>query len=174
MSTRTRPDPHFYILGVPARLLPLAALPGPLLGALTYALARRLAREAPAPLLALAGALSWYEADLIHVAGHIVSSQLAGAPMDYVNWGIFAINGYRKHDVSPRQHLGRSLGGPLASALAALLYWLAWRALGRSLLGRIALIACIQNAVTAIGSMAPLPIIDGGVIYANLRKLLDT
>ena len=34
--------------------------------------------------LALAGALSWYEADLIHVAGHIVSSTVVGAPMDYI------------------------------------------------------------------------------------------
>jgi hypothetical protein len=163
-------NPHFYILSIPVRLRPIAALPGPLVGALTYGLARRLARESPAPLLALWGALAWYEADLIHVAGHITSSQLAGAPMDYVNWGIFAINGYKQHDVAPRQHIGRALGGPIASALAALVYWLAWRALGRTLLGQIALIGCVENALTAIGSLAPLTLVDGGVIYANLRK----
>ena len=162
--------PHFHILGVPTRLRPIAALPGPLIGVLTYALARRLARESPAPLLALAGALAWYEADLIHVAGHIVSSRIVDAPMEYVRWGIFATNGYSKHDVSPRQHIGRSLGGPIASAMAAIVYWLTWRTLGRTLLGQIALIACIQNTVIALGSLAPLPIIDGGVIYANLRK----
>jgi hypothetical protein len=138
---------------------------------LIYIVARRLARDSPAPLLALASALAWYEADLIHVAGHITSSRLVDAPMEYVRWGFFAINGYTQHDVSPRQHIGRSLGGPIASGVAAIAYWLIWRALGRTLLGQIALIACIQNAVTALGSLAPLPIIDGGVIYANLRKL---
>src|SRR5262245_36253470 len=163
--------PHFHILGVPTRLLPIAALPGALMGALTYALVRKLARGSPARLLALAGALAWYEADLIHVAGHIVSSQLADAPMDYVRWGIFATNGYTRHDVTPQQHIGRSLGGPIASALAAIFYWLAWRTLGGTLLGRMALIACIQNTITALGSLAPLPIIDGGVIYANIRNL---
>ena len=165
-----RHEPHFYILGVPTQLRPIAALPGPLIGALTYILMRRLARESPAPLLALAGALAWYEAALIHVAGHIVSSQTVDAPMEYVRWGIFATNGYTKHDVTPRQHIGRSLGGPIASAVAAIVYWLAWRALGRTLLGKIALIGCIQNTVIALGSLAPLPIIDGGVIYANLGK----
>jgi len=154
---------------VPARLRPSAALPLPVIGALVYLLARKL-REEQAPLLALAGVLSWYEADLIHVAGHIVSSRRAGAPMDEVRWGFLAANGYHDHDVSPQQHIGRSLGGPIASAAAALLYWLAWRALHRTLLGRVALIACVQNALVAIGSMAPLPVIDGGVIYANLRK----
>jgi hypothetical protein len=163
--------PHFHILGVPTRLRPIAALPGLLMAALIYALARRMAREAPAPLLALAGALAWYEADLIHVAGHIVSSQLVDAPMDYVRWGFFATTGYTRHDVTPRQHIGRSLGGPIASGVAAVVYWLAWRALGRTLLGQLALIACIQNTITALGSLAPLPVIDGGVIYANLGKI---
>jgi hypothetical protein len=46
------------------RLQPLAALAG--------------------PLLALAGALSGYEADLIHVVGHIVSSKAVDAPMDNI------------------------------------------------------------------------------------------
>jgi hypothetical protein len=165
-----RHKPHFHILGVPVRLRPIAALPGLLIGALTYALARRLARESPAPLLALWGALAWYEADFIHVAGHITSARLAGAPMDYVHWGIFAINGYTQHDVTPQQHIGRALGGPIASGLAAIVYWLTWRALGRTLLGQMTLIGFVENALTAIGSLAPLPIIDGGVIYANIRK----
>ncbi|HET9221128.1 MAG TPA: hypothetical protein VFO07_01425 [Roseiflexaceae bacterium] len=163
--------PHFHILGVPTRVRPIAALPGLLMAALIYTLARRLARESPAWLLALTGALAWYEADLIHVAGHIASSRLIDAPMDYVRWGFFAINGYAQHDVTPQQHIGRSLGGPVASGLAAIGYWLAWRMFGRTLLGKVALIACIQNTVTALGSLAPLSIIDGGVIYANLRQL---
>ncbi len=42
--------PHFHILSVPTRVRPIAALPGLLIAALIYALARRLARESPAPL----------------------------------------------------------------------------------------------------------------------------
>jgi hypothetical protein len=161
--------PHFHILGVPTRLRPIATLSGLLTGTLTYALARRLNRESPAALLALAGAVAWYDADLIHVAGHIVSSRLVDAPMDYVSWGFFATNGYKQHDVTPQQHIGRSLGGPIASGLAAVIYWVAWRALGRTLLGRIALVACIVNTVVALGSLAPISLVDGGVIYTNLR-----
>ena len=141
------------------------------MAALVYLLSRR--KVPDAPLLALAGALSWYEADFLHVAGHIVSSKVVDAPMDYVRWGILAGSGYRKHDVTPRQHIGRSLGGPIASALAALLYWLAWRAFGTTFVGRAALVACVQNGLVAVGSLAPLPIIDGGVIYANLGKMSD-
>jgi hypothetical protein len=164
--------PHFTLLGVPVRLKPIAALPGVLVGALTYALVRRYAsQDAPALLLGLASALCWYGTDVVHVAGHITSARLAGAPMDYVSWRIFAINGYYDHDVTPRQHIGRAIGGPIASGLAALLCWLLWRVLGRSLLGRLALIGFIQNAFIALGSLMPIPIIDGGVIYANLRKL---
>jgi|RhiMetdeSRZDD1v2_1073273.scaffolds.fasta_scaffold132316_3 hypothetical protein len=163
--------PHFHILGVPTRLRPIAALPGLLMGALVYALARRLTRESSAILLALAGALAWYDADLIHVAGHIASSRLVDAPMDYVRWGFFATNGYEHHDVTPQQHIGRSLGGPIASGLAALTYWLAWRALGRTLLGQMAFVACIENTVVALGSLAPISLVDGGVIYANLRRI---
>jgi hypothetical protein len=96
---------------------------------------------------------------------------MVGAPMDYVRWGILATNGYANHDVSPQQHIGRSLGGPIASGLAALGYWLTWRALGNTLLGKLALVAFLQNGLIALGSLFPLPVIDGGVILANLRKM---
>jgi hypothetical protein len=160
-----------HILGVPVRFHAAAALSGPLIAALVYLLSRRKVPNAPA--LAVAGALSWYEADLIHVAGHIVSSQMVDAPMDYVRWGFLAANGYRVHDVTPRQHIGRSLGGPIASGIAAIVYWLAWQALGSTLLGRAMLVASLQNGLVALGSLAPLPIVDGGVIYANLRSMSD-
>jgi len=167
-----RRNPHFLLLGVPVRLRPIAVVPGVLIGALIYALVRAFSDDKRTSLaLGLASALTWYEADLIHVGGHILSSRMAGAPMDYVRWGIFAINGYANHDVSPQQHIGRSIGGPIASGIAALGYWLAWRALGDTLPGKLALIAFLQNGLTALGSLFPLPMIDGGVILANLRKL---
>ena len=167
-----RRKPHFVLLGVPVRLRRNAVLPGVVVGLLIYALARAFSNDRRTSLaLGLASALTWYEADLLHVGGHILSSRMAGAPMDYVRWGIFAINGYANHDVSPRQHIGRSIGGPIASGLAALGYWLAWRALGNTLAGKLALVAFLQNGLTALGSLFPLPVIDGGVILANLRKL---
>ena len=91
--------------------------------------------------------------------------------MDDVRWGILAGTLYRDNDVTPRQHIGRAIGGPIASGLVALLWWLAWRALGKTLLGRVALVACLQNAFLALGSLLPLSWVDGGVIVANLRKL---
>ena len=104
--------PHFHILGVPTRLRPIAALPGLLMATLIYTLARRLAREYAGAAAGSDGRATWYEADLIHVTGHIASSQLVDAPMDYVRWGFFATNGYTQHDVTPQQHIGRSLGEP--------------------------------------------------------------
>jgi hypothetical protein len=48
---------------------------------------------------------------------------------------------------------------------------LAWRVLDRTLLGQVALIGFAENALTAIGSLAPISLVDGGIIYANLRKM---
>jgi hypothetical protein len=163
---------HFALLGVPVRLRPAAALSGVLAGMLAYVLARLLARgERPSPALGLLGTLTWYDTELAHVIGHIISARMAGAPMSYIRWGFMAMTGYTDHDVTPQQHIGRSLGGPIASGVAALVWWLAHRMLGDTLLGRAAQIAAIQNGLIALGSLLPIPIIDGGVILENLRKL---
>jgi len=149
---------------------PEALLSDLLAGALAYLSARTLPDDQRMPLV-LASIALWPTSELIHTAGHIISARQAGAPMDEVRWSILAGTLYRDNDVTPRQHIGRAIGGPIASGVVALLWWLAWRSLGKTLLGRVALAACLQNAFLALGSLLPLPWVDGGVIVANIRKL---
>jgi hypothetical protein len=147
--------PLFALLGVPVIPRPDLLLPAPLSGALAYAVARRGAYgRGSALVVGVAAALLWYKAELIHVAGHILSSRACDAPMDFVSFGILAGNGYYKHDVTPQQHVGRSIGGPIASGVAAIIYWLLWRARKGRLPGAIAAAGCIQNALLAAGSLA--------------------
>jgi hypothetical protein len=81
------------------------------------------------------------------------------------------VTGYHNHDVSPEQHIGRSLGGPIASALAAVCYHRLRLLLKPKLAKAIAMTGYIENGMISIGSFAPLQQIDGGVIYSNMRKL---
>jgi Zn-dependent protease len=70
---------------------------------------------------------------------------------------------YRKEDVSPEQHQLRAIGGPIASglaAIAALPLWLLSRP--GSLLRDAFSIAAIANGLIALGSLFPIPFIDGG------------
>ncbi len=77
-------------------------------------------------IIGLAAILLWYQTDIVHVIGHIISARLSKAPMDYVKWGIMPLTGYHDHDVTPEQHIGRSVGGPIASALAVVGYQILW------------------------------------------------
>jgi hypothetical protein len=158
------------LLGVRVRVRPEAALSTLLVGGLTYLLARALPQSQRISL-ALSSAVLWPTSGLTHAAGHVISAQQVAAPMDEVRLGILAGTLYRDNDVTPRQHIGRAIGGPLASGAVALLWWLAWRSLGTTPLGRVAQAACLQNAFLALGSLLPLPWVDGGVIVANIRKL---
>src|SRR5262245_27421756 len=158
------------LLGVPVRVRSEVAASSLLVGALTYLLARALPAGQRMSLV-LASVALWPTSELIHTAGHIISARQAGARMDEVRWSILAGTLYRDNDVTPRQQIGRAIGGPIASGAVAQLWWLAWRALGTTPLGRVALAACLQNAFLALGSLLPLPWVDGGVIAANLRKL---
>src|SRR5262245_4706462 len=153
---------QFALLGVPVRVRPEAALSSLLVGALTYLLARALPERQRIPL-ALASATLWPPSGLTHAAGHVISARQIAAPMNEVRLGILAGTLYRDNDVTPRQHIGRAIGGPIASGSVALLWWLAWRALGTTPLGHVALAACLQNVFLALGSLLPLPWVDGGV-----------
>lgn len=163
--------PHFHFLGVPVTVKPIVPIPYTLFGAVIYAVARRMRVPQPG-WTALLGTLVGLEADWLHTAGHVVSARLADAPMDYIRWGLLPVNGYHDQDVTPQQHIGRSVGGLVASAVGALAYWLLWRLLGKTFLGRLALIGLIANLVLLVGGLTPLPFFDGGVILKNVRKLL--
>jgi hypothetical protein len=156
------------VLGLKTDVRPSAALAGLAMGALAYALLP----GGPRRLLGSAlGVALWYEAELNHTLGHVVSARLAGAPIDRLRWGLMLATLYDNNDVTPRQHIGRAMGGPLASALAMLCWWLLWRLSSDRPVGRLALIALAFNTLLTLVSWLPLPWVDGGVILRNIRKL---
>lgn len=159
-------SPRLLLFGFPITLRPTALVSGAL-SALTVAL---VAREHRAALSASAGAL-WYTADCVHVVGHIVSSQAAGAPMDTVDFGLYPKSVYFDNDVSPQQHIGRACGGVLASLLAVLVLITLRRGATNPMPKRLLTIAVAQNSLLLALSLLPVPFVDGGVIYANLLKL---
>ncbi len=121
------------------------------------------ARMARLPLAGL-GALLLGGANLIHSLGHIISARAAQAPVDgllinAVQWTTV----YRDHSIPPEAHIGRAIGGPLAS-LAALVAARAIRPLmpagplGRDLLD----IFLAGNALIGGAAMLPLTSSDGG------------
>jgi hypothetical protein len=157
------------LLGIGIELRPSSLLPGAALAALIYTLLPEDDQRRGAT--ALAGGAFWYEAGVNHVAGHLISSHLAGVPMDRLRWGVFPSTLYDNNDITPQQHIGRAIGGPLGSALSMLCWWLIWRALRGRPGERLALIATLHNTFLALASFLPLPWVDGGVILKNIRRL---
>ncbi len=155
-----------FLLGVPVTLRPIALLcgvPSTLITALV-------ARDNRVLLAAGAGAL-WYVADTTHTIGHIISSRAVDAPIDAVDFGIYPKTVYYNNDVSPQQHIGRASGGLIASLLTALVFALVAWLLPQGVARKLLTIAAIQNAIVLVGGMLPIPMVDGGVIFANVRKL---
>ena len=117
----------------------------------------------------LLGALSvlvLLPSDVGHAFAHTVSARLAGAPMDEI---LLSHNMprtlYVDNSVSPRTHRVRALGGPVFNLLG-LLASVLWRqaASPRSLAREMADLSCAGHAFILIGSLAPLSMVDGGVI----------
>jgi hypothetical protein len=105
-------------------------------------------------------------ANIGHAMAHTVSARLAGAPMDEIllSSGL-ARTLYENNAVSPQAHIRRSLGGPIFS-LAGFTLSLLWRRLSpHGSLGRdLADASLASQGLILIGSLAPLPVVDGGVI----------
>jgi hypothetical protein len=105
-------------------------------------------------------------ADLGHAMAHTISARLAGAPMDE----ILLSSGmprtlYQDNTVPPRTHIRRSLGGPIFS-LTGFTLSLLWRRLSpRGSLSRdLAEASLAGHSFILLGSLAPLPMVDGGII----------
>ncbi len=158
--------PLFILLDTPVTAEP-AALLAPL-GAwgLTVWLAGP-AQSWPKRLrLGLLMALTYSLADLFHFVGHILSSRYAGAPMDGIHLAAPLPRAvYVNNEVSPQTHRLRSVGGPLANVLACLLSFL-FRPLTptRSVWHEWLTMSGWFNGLAVIGSLSPLPFVDGGVI----------
>jgi hypothetical protein len=105
-------------------------------------------------------------ADVGHAMAHTVSARLAGAPMDE----ILLYSGmprtlYKNNDVPPQVHIQRSLGGPIFSVVGFTLSLL-WRLGSRrgSLSRDLADASLAGHSMILLGSVAPLPMVDGGII----------
>jgi hypothetical protein len=105
-------------------------------------------------------------ADVGHAMAHTVSARLAGAPMDE----ILLSSGmprtlYQDNAVPPQTHIRRSLGGPIFSLIGFTLSLLWWRVSPRgSLRHDLAEASLAGHSFILLGSLAPLPMVDGGII----------
>lgn len=150
--------PLFFGLGVALTFLPGRLPPGSAFAA----------RAADALTFAVAGLL----ANVLHALGHVISGSLAGSPMDELLFTATRdANIYRgdQSGVRGRIHVVRALGGPLANlgvaaALAALGSVLGGA--GQPYLAR----SVGVNLAFGLGSLLPLPSLDGQILWRELRR----
>jgi hypothetical protein len=105
-------------------------------------------------------------ADIGHAMAHTISARLTGAPMDE----ILLSSGmprtlYRNNAVPPQTHIRRSLGGPIFSLIGFSISLL-WRRISTpgSLSRDLAEASLAGHSFILLGSIAPLPMVDGGII----------
>jgi hypothetical protein len=105
-------------------------------------------------------------ADLGHAVAHSLSARIASAPMDEIDLSSgMPRTIYHDQDVAPRVHIIRSLGGPIFSALGLATSLAARNFASRgSTAHEVANWSSVGHSLILVGSLAPLPIVDGGVI----------
>jgi hypothetical protein len=114
----------------------------------------------------LLAALVALPADVGHAMAHTISARLAGAPMDEILLSAqMPRTLYQNNDVPPRTHIMRSLGGPVFSLISFALSLL-WRCLSpnRSVSRELAETAMVGHGFILLGSVIPLPMVDGGIM----------
>lgn len=102
-----------------------------------------------------------------HNLAHVAAARAVSRPMDALRiaWGMPLCIYYDVNDpgVSPRQHIARSLGGPLFNAgMLPLAMWARKAARPESVLREAAAVAATTNTLLLSASLLPLPAIDGG------------
>ena len=109
---------------------------------------------------------SYYSADTFHLLGHLFSARYAGAPVD----DIYVVAPlpqtlYDDNNVEPKIHCLRAIGGPVASGCGFMLArFLSRFTLANSSRHDFLNLAALANGLTCLGSLYPLPIIDGGTL----------
>jgi Zn-dependent protease len=168
-SNKLLPPPEVSIAVIDET--PLAARPSAIPGFLvTYGLCYGAAawqRPGWAPFPRALLAALWFiflqAAYTLHSAGHIRSARRVNAPMNklILAWG-FQSNVYLNSEATPRQHVGRAIGGPIASTVATVSAFPFY-----SLLRHVPLIGlCFEawffsNAIMLGVSLIPTPHFDG-------------
>lgn len=125
-------------------------------------------RSWPARLrIGLLTGIAYELAGLFHYLGHIISSLLADAPMDGVHFSYPMPRSiyHRNDDITPQQHIGRAIGGPLFSMMAVVgkLFLRLFTKPG-SIIRDYLNVAILVNLFLGIGSLFPVPHVDGGVL----------
>jgi hypothetical protein len=99
----------------------------------------------------------------VHIFGHLISSNLAGAPFyAQLLTPTFQVNLYDDTPQPRRVHLMRASGGPLANLLVGVLAVLAALATGgNAVLWHVAML----NLLFTLLTLTPVSYLDGGVIW---------
>jgi hypothetical protein len=102
-----------------------------------------------------------------HNLAHMATGELIGKPVDdmriYGGMPRLVCTEESDRAVAPRQHILRSLGGPLFNGLAVLLaLWWRGAVLPDSLAGELANVALRVNTFIGSAALLPIPGIDGG------------
>lgn len=107
---------------------------------------------------------------LFHSLGHIISSRMAGAPMDAVILTLFVPTTHYEDDgkdITSRQHIMRALGGPLMNLALGLLFLLIYSVVIQCTF--VAFFAGI-NLAFFVATISPIPSLDGAVILREMRR----
>ena len=162
-------QPNFSILGTPVKVSPgfFANLLALWVGMSWLSGRKHPARPWSVRLLAgVLSAAALILADVGHALAHSVSARLAGAPMDEIDLSSgMPRTIYHDNNVQPRTHMTRALGGPIFSAVGLVTSLLVrWSAPRSSTVHEVANWSSVGHGLILVGSLAPLPIVDGGVL----------
>ena len=111
-----------------------------------------------------------YAAFFVHGLGHIISSRVVNAPMQFlILTTTVPITRYDDADeasIPSRVHVGRSLGGPAANLVLAVVGFVLYALVAHS---PFFLFLGMQNTVFVVMLLLPIPTLDGAVIWREVR-----
>ena len=168
MNNQTDLPTLFVFNGTPVKVKPFVLLNLPALWAGITVFLGRKHPEWSWPLRLSVGGLSmltWLIADIGHALAHTVSAKISGSPMDEIQIVDMPRTIYFDNDVGPEVHRMRALGGPIYSAIGlAVSFILRLTAPKDSAVQELVHWSALGHGLILVGSMAPLTIVDGGVI----------
>ncbi|MDM8519930.1 hypothetical protein QUF64_07785 [Anaerolineales bacterium HSG6] len=169
MSKKQQKITLFKIFNTPVVLDPIALITPIAVFGLGSWVAGRLTTNRPGFLrlrFGLIAMIVYQISELIHYLGHIISSWWVEAPMDKV-YLTFPLPSSIYYDnlVTPDQHIGRSMGGPIINILTVIkVLFLRPFTRSGSFLRELVDLSVWMNLLFGIVALFPLPFIDGGTI----------
>jgi hypothetical protein len=168
MSQHAELPTIFVFNDTPVKVKPFVLLNLPALWAGITVFLGRKRPEWSWPLRLVVGGLSmltWLIADIGHALAHTVSAKISGSPMDEIQIVDMPRTIYFDNNVPPEVHRMRALGGPVYSATGLAASFLLRLTTPKDSTAReLAHWSALGHGLILVGSMAPLTIVDGGVI----------